>query len=99
MPFLSNTVTRHRKAGLFETYRGAGQEGGPVAVNCIKTTKHRDKFRSLLRPNPRAARDIFPREGDLSSFSIAPSRGTIRQVRLKSSVALGRRAVLMWPIA
>ena len=34
--------TRNRKAGVFETYRGAGQEGGPVVVNCIKiTTKQR----------------------------------------------------------
>ena len=43
-PLLYGIITRHHTAGLFETLRGAGQEGGPVVVNCIKTTKNRDKF-------------------------------------------------------
>ena len=65
-PNFYNVVTWHHAAGSFETLRGPGQEGGPVVVNCIKTTKHRDKFRSLLRPDPSAARDIFPSGNDLS---------------------------------
>jgi len=51
-----------------ETLRGAGQEGGSVVVNCIKTTKNRDKCRMLLRSDPSAARDLSPREGDLGPY-------------------------------
>ena len=83
---------------MFETLRGAGQEGGPVVVSCIKTTKKRDKCRSLLRSDPSGARDILPREGDLGPFRKVSLRETIRQVRLKRTAAPGRRAVLLWSI-
>ena len=51
-------------AGRVRARRVRGR-GGSVVVNCIKITKNRDRCRSLLRPDPSAARDILPREGGL----------------------------------
>ena len=57
-------VALHGAAGRVRARRVRGR-GGSVVVNCIKITKNRDRCRSLLRPDPSAARDILPREGGL----------------------------------
>jgi len=56
-------------------------------VNCTKTTKNRDKCRSLLGSDTSAARDLLPRKGDSNPIERPRRASLYGVVRFRPPVA------------